>query len=194
MRAAPVVLAAVLSACSGEPPGPQPSLEATGTVEAVAGANENSPAPGAETGLTGKVSALNSAVSGLAVRVTDYGTVIDLPADALFAFDSADLTSGATSQLTKSAQLIATAPAGPIRVVGHTDSKGEDGYNQRLSEARAKTVADWFRRQPGVRQRMFAVEGQGEKQPIAPNETASGQDDPAGRARNRRVEVVLPKG
>ena len=49
------------------------------------------------------------------------------------------------------------------------------------------------RRQVGVRQRAFAVSGKGETAPIAPNETATGADDPAGRTKNRRVEVILPR-
>lgn len=127
------------------------------------------------------------------MRVTDYGTVIDLPADALFDFDRADLTPGATSQLIKSAHVIRDAPAGTVRIVGHTDSKGDDAYNQKLSEARAQAVADWFGQQVGVRQRRFEVRGVGEKQPVAPNESADGKDDPAGRTTNRRVEVILPR-
>lgn len=89
--------------------------------------------------------------------------------------------------------MIRRAPAGPIGVVGHTDSRGDAAYNQALSDARARTVAGWFGQQVGVRQRAFEVSGKGETAPIAPNETASGADDPQGRARNRRVEVVLPK-
>ena len=73
-------------------------------------------------------------------------------------------------------------------MIGHTDSHGSAAYNQTLSEARAKTVADWFGQQVGVRQRQFAVE----TAPIAPNAKADGTDDPAGRAKNRRVEVILP--
>ena len=126
------------------------------------------------------------------IRVTATGTIIDLASDALFEFDKATLTPGATEQLAKSAQVIRSAPSGSIRIVGHTDSKGDDAYNQRLSEARARTVADWFSRQVGVRQRQFDVSGMGEKAPIAPDQTPGGKDDPAARARNRRVEVIVP--
>ncbi|MBB4857642.1 outer membrane protein OmpA-like peptidoglycan-associated protein [Novosphingobium chloroacetimidivorans] len=144
-------------------------------------------------GLVGQVSPLNSALSDLNVRVTDMGTIIDLPTDALFAFDSAELNPDATKQLEASARMIRSAPAGPIKVIGHTDSKGDDAYNQKLSEDRAQAVAAWLMKQVGVRKRAIETSGEGEKAPIAPNETLSGQDDPAGRARNRRVELVLPR-
>lgn len=144
-------------------------------------------------GMTGAISSLTGDVSGLSVRVTDMGTIIDLAADALFEFDQAELTPEAEAQLQKAAALIRKAPPGDIQVIGHTDAKGDDAYNQRLSEARARTVADWFAGQVGVRQRGFVVSGKGEAAFIAPNETVTGADDPGGRARNRRVEVILPR-
>ena len=145
-------------------------------------------------GLTGRVSALNATVSGLNTRVTDTATIIDLPADALFDFDKATLTAAAEGELRKAAELIRQSPAGPIGVIGHTDSKGDDAYNQTLSEARARTVADWFGKQVGVRTRSFEVSGKGESAPVAPNARPDGSDDPAGRTKNRRVEVVVPLG
>ncbi len=159
---------------------------------APSGASAAGSTPAAKPGLSAKVSPLSGTVSGLDTRITDMGTVIDLPSDALFEYDKAALTQAAETELRKAAKLIAQSPPGAIHIIGHTDSKGDDAYNQTLSEARAKTVADWFRQQVGVRQREFRVSGQGETAPIAPNETADGTDDPAGRARNRRVEVIVP--
>jgi outer membrane protein OmpA-like peptidoglycan-associated protein len=198
-RLAPLSLgAALLAACSpggGEDiPGGDTAVEATTppiSDETAAGTPPDSAATGSA--LTGQASDLKGDISGLNIRVTDMGTIIDLPADALFEFDKAALTPAAEVQLRKAAELIRKAPPGAIQVIGHTDAKGDDAYNQRLSEARARTVADWFRAQVGVRQREFAVSGKGEGAPIAPNQTAAGADDPAGRARNRRVEVVLPR-
>ncbi len=142
--------------------------------------------------LSAKVSPLTGTVSGFQTRVTDMGTIIDLPADALFEYDKAALTPVAEGELRKAAEMIRRSPPGAIRVIGHTDSKGEEAYNQTLSEARANSVADWLREQVGVRQREFLVSGRGETAPIAPNENAAGGDDPAGRAKNRRVELVVP--
>lgn len=181
-----LALAACAPAADSEPPPASEAPAAPAPTAAAAPAN----APG---GMTGTVSNLTGDISGLNIRVTDMGTIIDLPADALFEFDKADLTPAAEAQLQQVAALIRKASPGGIQVIGHTDAKGDDAYNQRLSEARARTVADWFARQVGVRQRDFAVSGKGETAPIAPNETATGADDPAGRAKNRRVEVILPR-
>jgi outer membrane protein OmpA-like peptidoglycan-associated protein len=167
------------------------SLDAATAPMSTAGVETGNPsAPSGS--MRADVSALAGDTSGLNVRVTDMGTIIDLAADALFDFDKSTLTSVAEAELAKAAELIRRAPPGAIQVIGHTDSKGDDAYNQKLSEARAKTVAEWFGRQVGVRQREFQVSGKGETAPIVPNETAGGTDNPVGRAKNRRVEVVLP--
>jgi outer membrane protein OmpA-like peptidoglycan-associated protein len=143
--------------------------------------------------LRAQVSDLSGDVSGLNTRVSDMGLVIDLPADTLFDFDKATLTPAAEAELRKVAEIIRTSPPGDVRVIGHTDAKGDDAYNLNLSKARARTVRDWFGRQVGVRQRAFIVSGEGETKPVAPNASPDGKDDPAGRAKNRRVEVVVPK-
>lgn len=172
-------------------PGAEPSGMSAETEE---GARE----PGVPTGMVGNtraaVSSLTANISDLNVRVTDMSTIIELPADVLFAFDKAELTPEATNALTKAADLIRQGAPGEIEIVGHTDSKGSDDYNDDLSRRRAQAVADWFGQQVGVRQRSFEVIGRGEIEPVVPNETADGADDPEGRAKNRRVEVVIPRG
>lgn len=200
MRGGALALAALglLAGCSRQDPErsqPDARVNATGetaSTKAVSARMRSPPTVASGSRLTGNVSPLNSGISGLSVRVTDTGTIIDLAADTLFEFDKADLTPAATEQLGKSAQMIRAAPAGTIRIVGHTDSKGDDAYNQKLSEARAHSVADWFSRQVGVRQREFSVSGLGEAAPVVPDETLAGKDDPIARAKNRRVEVILP--
>jgi outer membrane protein OmpA-like peptidoglycan-associated protein len=87
--------------------------------------------------LRGEVSGLSGDTSGLTTRVTDFGTVVELPTDTLFAFDKADLSPDAEANLAKAAELIRQAPSGPIAITGHTDAKGDDAYNQTLSERRA---------------------------------------------------------
>lgn len=72
----------------------------------------------------------------------------------------------------------------PIRIIGHTDSRGSDAYNRQLSLKRAQSVADWLVAQ-GIDAERIAVSGEGEHAPIASNATA------AGRAANRRAEVSL---
>jgi outer membrane protein OmpA-like peptidoglycan-associated protein len=191
--------AALLAACSpggGDDTPASDAATAAGKTSAADAPPADGDKPGsATTGsrMTGTVSDLKGDVSGLNIRVTDTATIVDLPADALFEFDKADLTPGAEAELRKAAELIRKAPPGPIEVIGHTDAKGDDAYNRSLSEKRARTVADWFAQQVGVRQRAFRVSGKGETSPIAANQTADGKDDAAGRARNRRVEVILPR-
>lgn len=196
--------AALLAACSPGGRDDAPVDEAAAVAGAASGAGpaatEAPPAGGSgadgaatRSAMTGTVSDLKGDVSGLNIRVTDTATIVDLPADALFEFDRADLTPGAEAELRKAAELIRKAPPGAIDVIGHTDASGDDAYNQRLSEKRSRSVADWFAQQVGVRQRAFRVSGKGETDPIAPNRTADGEDDAAGRARNRRVEVILPR-
>lgn len=69
-------------------------------------------------------------------------------------------------------------------MVGHTDSKGTDAYNQRLSERRASAAAEYLISQ-GVSPQKVTSQGRGESEPVADNETD------AGRAQNRRVELHL---
>jgi len=71
-----------------------------------------------------------------------------------------------------------------IRVEGHTDSQGDEAYNQWLSEMRAKSVVDYIVKQGVAAQRLTAL-GLGESQPIASNDTGEG------RAQNRRIEFIV---
>jgi outer membrane protein OmpA-like peptidoglycan-associated protein len=102
--------------------------------------------------------------------------------DAYFATASASLTADGRRKLEK---FFTTSAAFSYAIAGHTDSRGSDDYNQGLSEARAKTVADVARSVGAV---VESELGYGEKQPVATNATA------AGMAKNRRVEVLCKKG
>jgi outer membrane protein OmpA-like peptidoglycan-associated protein len=110
--------------------------------------------------------------------------------DALFEFDKATLSPGAEETLQALLPLLAKAGKHPARVEGHTDSKGADDYNQTLSEKRARTVKDWLVAR-GALPASTPTAGWGERKPVAPNARPDGSDDPAGRQKNRRVEVVL---
>lgn len=182
----------LLAACSGQPAdAPAAPKTPAATLAPVAAAVSKTGAVGS--GLRGQTSGLHGDITGLMTRVTNFGTVVELPADTLFAFDKAELSPAATANLNQAAALIRAAPPGPIGITGHTDSKGDDGYNQALSERRAEAVATWMRGQVGVRQRELTVAGKGESAPVVPNAKPDGSDDEAGRARNRRVELLLPK-
>lgn len=113
---------------------------------------------------------------------------IGLRTDVLFAFDSAKLSPRATAVLDEVAaetRRKADPAKPPIRLVGHTDSKGADAYNRRLSRERAATVRAELERRlgPGYR---YEVSGLGESRPIAKE---GGPNDAKARARNRRVEI-----
>jgi outer membrane protein OmpA-like peptidoglycan-associated protein len=132
-------------------------------------------------------------VEDLSVRESDTEVRIDLAADVLFEFDKADLLPKAEATLQKAADLIKQhATKSVVRIEGHTDAKGNDAYNQKLSERRADAVKRWFESQ-GLHER-FSTAGFGAKKPVAPNTKPDGSDDAEGRAKNRRVEIVVKKG
>lgn len=117
--------------------------------------------------------------------------VVDLPGDVLFDFDKYDLRADALPVLDRIVGLLAAFPARSVAVNGHTDSKGEDAYNDVLSRRRAETVHHYLHERDASPARAFDVRGFGEKEPVAPNTRADGSDDPQGRQKNRRVEIVL---
>lgn len=127
---------------------------------------------------------------GFATIEGQDGATIALDADVFFDFDQAVLRPEATAALEEVAAVLGQRAPATVHVEGHTDAVGDDTYNQRLSEQRAAAVRDFLApRLPGV---SFAVAGFGKTRPVAPNTTSEGQDNPAGRARNRRVELRLP--
>ncbi len=141
----------------------------------------------------GGVEELAESVSDLAVNESETEIRIELAADVLFDFDSADLRPEAEAALTNVAEIIKANAGAGVRVEGHTDSKGSAEYNQALSEMRAESVRDWLLAAEGLGGTSFATTGFGESQPAAANETADGSDDPEGRQKNRRVEIVVEK-
>jgi len=110
-------------------------------------------------------------------------------ADALFAFDEDELSPQAEATLAALGPQLAKEK-GAVTVEGHTDAKGGDDYNRQLSERRARAVRDWLAAHQHLAAGTPAV-GYGESKPVAANAKPDGSDDPAGRARNRRVEVVI---
>lgn len=104
--------------------------------------------------------------------------------DVLFDFDRSDLTPAARAELTSLTPRLTDAQVVSIKVVGHTDSKGSDAYNQALSERRAASVVAFVMSQ-GVQSSKLSSEGRGESEPVQSNDTD------AGRAQNRRVELHL---
>ena len=111
------------------------------------------------------------------------GVVVNLP-DVLFEFNRADLTQPARRTVREIADVARSTAGRDIAVEGHTDSVGSDSYNRGLSERRAVSVARELEFN-GIEHGKLIVHGFGESSPIATNDTT------AGRARNRRVEVII---
>jgi outer membrane protein OmpA-like peptidoglycan-associated protein len=144
---------------------------------------------GISRGLEGTVLDLKGALRDLGAKVTEQEIRIELAADVLFDFDKSDLRKEARPSLEKVATVLKAYPKASGTVEGHTDAKGSDQLNQKLSERRAQTVQKWLAAN-GVTTRL-STRGFGKTRPVAPNNTPDGKDDPVGRQKNRRVEVTV---
>ena len=140
-----------------------------------------------------KVENLAGKVQDLQIKETDLEIRIELAADVLFDFDKADIRTQAQAALKQVASIINEKAKGTVRIEGHTDGKGSDAYNQKLSERRANSVKDWLVKKEGLKDVRFATAGFGAKKPVVPNTKPDGTDDPDGRQKNRRVEIVISK-
>ncbi len=117
-----------------------------------------------------------------------------LAADVLFDFDKANIRPDAVSTLRQAAaKMKAARTHDVIRVEGYTDAKGAPSVNLRLSQERAEAVETWFIENAAMPVSAFAPKGYGAARPVAPNLKPNGQDNPAGRQLNRRVEIVVTK-
>jgi OmpA-OmpF porin, OOP family len=116
---------------------------------------------------------------------------VTVAADVLFEFDRARLTEKARTTVRRVARRIRGA-GGPVRVDGYTDSLGTDAYNLDLSRRRAAAGSEALSADlPGDVE--VSSRGHGEANPVAPNEL-NGEDNPEGRAQNRRVTISFPPG
>jgi outer membrane protein OmpA-like peptidoglycan-associated protein len=132
------------------------------------------------------------AVKGLEVTEVEGGVRYTLSADILFDFDKATLRPKATQALDAMSSDVRQRFAQPRFLVdGYTDSKGSDSYNVKLSLRRAAAVKDYLTVNANFAAETVQTEGRGEANPVAANETPDGQDDPDGRQKNRRVEILV---
>jgi outer membrane protein OmpA-like peptidoglycan-associated protein len=128
---------------------------------------------------------LTATLSRLAkVREESRGVIVTLPGNIYFNFNKADVKPAMQRQLTKIAQALAAVPDQNLLIEGHTDSVGSNEYNLSLSELRAQSVQKILLA-GGIAAERMDIKGYGESKPIADNATS------AGRAKNRRVEIVL---
>jgi outer membrane protein OmpA-like peptidoglycan-associated protein len=119
----------------------------------------------------------------LETRETARGLIVNL-SDVLFDTGSATLKPGTREKLARVSGILLSHPELKVQVEGHTDSVGDDTYNQRLSENRADSVRSYLVGQ-GIASGAVTTKGFGKTQPVATNDTA------AGRQQNRRVELVV---
>lgn len=118
---------------------------------------------------------------------------LNLSGDVLFDYEKAALKPAAEEALQKVAVVLSLFPDSMVRVEGYTDAKGGKSVNLPLSRDRATAVKDWLVKNGGVATTRISAEGFGEENPVAPNTLPDGKDDPIGRAKNRRVSIVVDK-
>ncbi len=117
-------------------------------------------------------------------RVREDTIKLNLSSEVSFDYDSAALKPSFYPSLEKIATVIREHEQTAVEIVGHTDSRGSEAYNQRLSEKRAEAVAQYLIQQ-GVSPSRITTSGRGESEPRGTNSTE------AGRQLNRRVEIFL---
>jgi outer membrane protein OmpA-like peptidoglycan-associated protein len=113
-------------------------------------------------------------------QLVDYSRTIN------FAFDSAEFTDGTPPVLDAIVEILMAYPKANFSIEGHCDSKGSLKVNQKISDKRAAAVLSYLTKSGVAESRLSAV-GYGETKPIDTNDTR------AGRANNRRVEILLVK-
>lgn len=118
------------------------------------------------------------------VKRVGEGIVIEFKDKVLFGFDRSDLSANARTNLDKLTNVLKKYPDTNIEIIGHTDSKGSDTYNQGLSERRASSVGAYLRSN-GISSSRITTRGMGESDPKVAN------DSEANMAENRRVEFVI---
>lgn len=130
-----------------------------------------------------RAKSLEEELAALKAKPTPRGMVLTL-GDVLFDTAEATLKPGAYPTIDKVAEVLKAEPDRRLTIEGHTDSRGEDAYNQQLSERRANAVQAALL-QRGVGTDQIIALGKGESFPIASNENAGGQQQ------NRRVELIF---
>ena len=118
---------------------------------------------------------------------------MNLSGDVLFDYDKAVLKPAAEDALKKVAVVLSQFPESSVTVEGYTDSKGGKTVNLPLSRERAGAVKDWLVKNGNMPAARITAKGFGEENPFAPNTNADGSDNPAGRALNRRVTIIVEK-
>ena len=126
--------------------------------------------------------------SGVRVERADNSIQLIMPGNITFSTDSRVLARSFLPILDAVADVLARFDFTELEISGHTDSRGKEKYNLKLSEQRAQAVAEYLRGS-GISNSRITTIGRGEAQPVASNKTEEG------RAQNRRVELnIKPRG
>ncbi len=131
-----------------------------------------------------KAEELDEELENAEIARVGEGIKVTFDSGLLFDFDAANLRPAAKRDLADFSRSMEEFKDAQVLIVGHTDSKGSEAYNQDLSERRAASAAEYLVEQGTDTSRLNAV-GRGESEPVVPNETAEG------REQNRRVEVAI---
>jgi outer membrane protein OmpA-like peptidoglycan-associated protein len=122
--------------------------------------------------------------TGVSVTRIGDNITLNMPGNVTFATNSSDLNSNFFEVLNSVGLIVNEYNQTVIEVAGHTDSVGSDADNQQLSDRRANAVASYLGTRSVRTDRIITV-GEGERRPVATNDTD------AGRQQNRRVELTL---
>lgn len=130
--------------------------------------------------------------TGLEAEEVEQGLLIYLPTLYLFEFDRAEVDAETRSRIRQVASLLDSPVAAGRKLIveGHTDALGSRLYNQKLSERRAEAVIRELT-SAGVTRTRISLRAFGKDKPLAPNRNPDGSDNPEGRAKNRRVALLI---
>ncbi|WP_093364417.1 OmpA family protein [Sphingobacterium wenxiniae] len=130
---------------------------------------------------------IENTVAGAEVIKADEGIIVKFDEGILFDFNSSTLKSTAKTNIANLVETLNKEPGTEILVIGHTDNVGSLSANQKVSEARAASVKSYAVSQ-GLNGGRIKTQGKNYSEPLASNDTD------AGRAENRRVEIVIVAG
>lgn len=131
-----------------------------------------------------KAKEMEEEMDGVTVQRVEEGIAVSFDSGILFDFDSSTLRQEGHDNLKKLTKIVNRDEDTILMIVGHTDSRGDENYNLRLSERRAQS-AKTFLVSEGLASSRIETVGRGELEPISENETD------AGRQKNRRIEVAI---
>ena len=124
---------------------------------------------------------------GVTIRREGNNLILSMPELILFDFNKYDIKSGIKPSLSVLAKALGENNDINIKIDGYTDFIGSEGYNLELSVKRARAIKEYLISKGAIGENI-SIEGYGEQNPTANNNTAEG------RARNRRVEFIISRG